>query len=219
MTQPNDPWATAQAAPASAPSATPPAEQYATASALAGSFGPAAGGSMLFNSGPGAPSLFNKTHPLGTERSGIIKSLTDKQDIDFNSHAPKFWSASKTGGPQRNSAVTTDAIDPVTGQANEKVMTVHVELQTDYRITEAECIATNRDVAYVGQDTGIRVEVIGGYDVKAFAEAMNEARARGINLSSPADLIGKRITKKRAAQKPNPGGNPSWINAYRIDNA
>lgn len=214
MTQPNDqsndPWATAQAAPASAPPAT------SDTSALAGSYGPAAAGSMLFNSGPGAPSLFNKTHPLGSERGGIIVSLTDKQDVDFNSKAPKFWSASKTGGPQRNSAVTTDAIDRVTGAKNEPVMTVHVELQTDYRITEAECVATGRDVAYVGQDTGTRVEVIGGYDVKAFAEAMTKARAAGVNLAGPQDLIGLRLDKKRIGQKPNPGGNPSWINAYRL---
>lgn len=212
MTQPNDPWATAQAAPA-----TPAPVQEATQpSALAGSYGPAAAGSMLFNAGPGAPSLFNKTHPLGSERGGIIVSLTDKQDVDFNSKAPKFWSASKTGGPQRNSAVTTDAIDPVTGAKNDPVMTVHVELQTDYRITEAECIATGRDVAYVGQDAGTRIEVIGGYDVKAFAEAMGKARAAGISLAGPQDLIGLRLDKKRTGQKPNPGGNPSWINTYRL---
>lgn len=211
----NDPWAAASAAPAQVVTV----EQSAPQDAMAGAFGAAAGGSLLFNSGPSAPSLFNKTHGLGTERGGIITKLEDKQDQDFNAKAPKYWSTSKVGGPKKNHAITLDPIDEPTGQKNRPVMVTHITLATDHRITEAECVATERDVAYVGQDKGERVDVVGGFDYKPFAEAMEDARQRGINLSSPADLIGKRLTKKRVGQKPNPGGYPSWINAYRIDNA
>jgi len=210
----NDPWAAASAAP------TPPApEQSAPQDAMAGAFGGAAGGSLLFSSGATAPALFNKTHPLGSERTGIITGMDDKQDQDFNTKTPKYWSLSKVGGEKRDKAITTDAIDQPTGKPNRPVMVTHISLDTGYRITEAECISTGRDVAYVGQDEGKRIEVVGGFDYAEFAKAMTEARARGINLASPADLIGKRLTKKRVGQKPNPGGNPSWVNAYRIDNA
>lgn len=212
MTQPvNDPWAAASAAPASVAAQASPAAD----NSIAGGFGAAAGGSLLFGQGPAAPALMNKTHPLGTERGGIITKMSDVQDKDFRSKLPKFFSRSKVDGK----GVTTDAIDGPTGQKNDPVMVTHIELDTDYRITEAECIATERDVSYVGQDDGKRIEVVGGFDFKPFREAMEDARKRGINLATPADLIGKRLTVKRAAQKPNPGGNPSWIKAYRIDNA
>lgn len=186
---------------------------------MAGAFGGAAGGSLLFSQGPSAPSLFNKTHQVGTSRSGIITGMEDKQDQDFNAKAPKYWSTSKVGGPKRNHAITLDAIDEPTGQRNRPVMVTHITLDTDYRITEAECVATGRDLAYVGQDDGKRVDVVGGFDYEPFGKAMQEARSRGITLEKPADLIGKRLTKTRVAQKPNPGGYPSWINGYRIDNA
>lgn len=213
-----DPWAAASAAPATPAGNTAVAD--APQSAMASAFGPAAGGSLLFNSGVAVPSLFNKTHPLGTERTGVIEKMEDKQDQDFTSKMPKYWSTSKVGGPQRNSAVTTDAIDGPTGQQNRPVMVTHITLQTDYRITEAECVAISRDVAYVSQDAGKRVDVVGGFDFKAFGEAMEDARKRGISLNSPEDLIGKRLTKKRVGQVPSKtGGNPSWTNAYRIDNA
>lgn len=214
MTQPNDPWAAASVAPAQAAPA-----QSAPQDAMAGAYGGSNGSTLLFSQGASAPSLFNRTHLLGTERTGIITGTEDKQDQDFNAKAPKYWSTSKVGGPKRNHAITLDAIDEPTGQPNRPVMVTHISLDTDYRITEAECVSTNRDVAYVGQDAGKRVDVIGGFDYKPFAEAIADAKARGIVLNSSADLVGKRFTKKRVAQKPNPGGYPSWINAYRIDNA
>lgn len=213
MTQPNDPWAAASAAP---PATSAPAPEQ---SGIDAGYGAATGSSLLFNAGVSAPSFFNKTHPLGTERSGIITGTKDVQDQDFNAKAPKYWSHSKTGGPKRNHAITLDAVDTTTGTPipNRPVMVTHVSLDTDYRITADECVATGRDVAYVGQDTGKRVDVIGGFDFEPFAKAMVEARSRGITLNDASDLVGKRYTKKRVAQKPNPGGYPSWINEYRID--
>lgn len=216
MTQPvsNDPWAAASAAPAAVAAAAP-------ASPLADGYGPATGSSLLFNNAAAAPSLMNKTHPLGTERKGKIKSTVDKQDQDFNAKLPKYWSTSKVGGPQRNGAITTDAIDGPTGQANRPVMVTHITLETPYRMDAAECIAVGRDVTFVQSDNGDRVEVVGGFDYKPFQEAMVDARARGIELNSAADLEGKFLTVRRAGQTPPKSGqgNPSWVKAYRIDNA
>lgn len=223
MTQPvsapvSDPWAAASASPAPAQ----PAQQAAPAAAsgMASGFGAAAGGSLLFSQGSAAPSLMNKTHLLGTSRTGIIKGLTDKQDQDYNSKTPKYWSTSKVGGEQRNRAITTDAIDGPTGQPNRPVMVTHVELETEYRLSEGEAAAISRDAASIASDTGKRVEVVGGLDFKAFSEAMVDARARGITIASPKDLEGKRLTVTRAGQVPSKSGtgNPSWVKTYRIDN-
>lgn len=218
-----DPFAAAQVAtatPASAaPTATPaPAGSPAT-DPLAGAYGDD-GSSMLFGEGASAPALFNKTHFLGSERSGIVEKSEARHDRDYTAKMPKYWSTSKVGGEQKNRAITTDPIDGPTGQPNRPVMVTHVTLRTDYRMSEIEVGATGRDSSFIETDDGTRVEVIGGLDLKVFREAIADARKRGILLTSAADLIGKRLTVKRAAQKPNPhGGNPSWIKSYRIDKA
>jgi hypothetical protein len=188
---------------------------------IAAGFAPSVGGggNLLFSQGNAAPSIMNKTHPLGTSRGGIIKSVTDKQDQDFSSKTPKYWSTSRVGGEQRNRAVTTDAVDGPTGQPNRPVMVVHVELSTDYRLTDAEAVAVGRNASAVATDDGKRIEVIGGFDFEPFTKAMEDARMRGIVLTDYPSLIGKRLTITRAGQKPNPGRESSWIKAYRIDNA
>jgi len=213
-----DPFAAAQAAesagtPASAPVAEP--------DNLAGGYGESdpGGSSLLFGEGGAAPALFNKTHFLGTERSGIITKTQDKQDRDFNAKAPKFWSESRVGGEKKNGPITTDSIDAPTGKPNRPVMVTHVTLQTSYRMEPQEAVAAGRDANFGETDDGTRVEVVGGFDLKIFREAMLDARRRGITLNGPKDLEGKRLTVKRAGQKQNLGGNPSWIKEYRIDNA
>lgn len=214
----NDPFAAAAAQQAEVTPA-PVATEPAPAGGMDAGFGGALGSSLLFAEGGAAPSLFNKTHFVGTERSGIIGGTEDRQDRDFNAKMPKYWSASKVGGEQKNRAITTDAIDGPTGQPNRPVMVTHITLATEYRMTSQEAITVGRDASYADSDDGQRVEVVGGLDFKAFREAMLDARKRGIALTSPADLIGKRLTVKRAGQKANPGGNPSWIKEYRIDAA
>lgn len=220
----NDPWAAASATPATTPAAyagAPAQSAQPAESPLAGAYGQAEGSSLLFNSAESVPALFNKTHLLGTERTGIIRATEDKQDQDYNAKLPKYWSASQTGGERRDRKITTDPIDPVLGVANRPVMVVHVRMETDYRVTESECLATGRDVSYVTRDAGTRVEVVGGFDLKAFAQAMEDARKRGITLAGPQDLVGKRLTVKRIGQTPPKSGqgNPSWVKSYRIDNA
>lgn len=221
MTQPvNDPWAAASATPA--PVAPAPV-QPAGASLLADAYEAPEGESILFGAPAGAPSLFNKTHFVGTERTGIITGLTDKQDMDYTTRAPKFRSASKTGGEKGNSWVTTDPIDKITGERNKPIMCAHIALDTAYRVTAQEAAAVNpsRDAnEAVASDDGSRVLVIrGGADLKAFKKAMGEAVRNGIRITGPADLTGLRITAKRAGQVPNQTGNPSWVMEYRIERA
>ncbi len=225
MSQPNDPWAAATPVAAASPvqqyAPTPTPVLASIGGGISGAFGPAAGQSRLFTQRTAATSLFNKTHPLGTERTGIIGSVEEKQDRDMDAGLPKFWSLSKVGGATRNKAVTTDAIDAPTGQANQPIIVTHISLNTDYRLTAEEAMAisngkTPRDIT---QDDGTRIEVVKGLDEKAFYEAIVDARARGIALPDENALTGKRLTVKRIGQKPNPGYQPSWVKAYRIDNA
>ena len=196
-------------------------QQGGGSSALAGAYAPAPttsfAQSRLFDQEQAAPSLFNKTHFLGTERTGIITGPPrDVQDKDYDSRLPKYWSKSKVGKP--TPAITTDPIDGPTGEPNDKVMSIHFDLQTDYRMTEQECYAVNRDPAFVREDDGRRVEVISGRDIKAFRKAMDEFTASGGKLAGPEDFVGKRITSKRAGQVPA-GANKAWVREFTISNA
>lgn len=201
-----DPWAAAQAS-TSASTAT------AGESQLAGDLpAPAPAESQLFNSGGVSyPSLFNKTHTLGTERTGIITKVTDVQARTYSTEGPgdlKFWQ-------QGESKPVTLAVNPLTGERNRPVMDTHFELDTEYRITAAECVAINRKAEYVQEDAGKRVFAAGGFDLKATREAL-QRDAGALGVTCTADLIGKRVTVKRYDQKPNPGGNPSWILAVKF---
>jgi hypothetical protein len=216
-----DPFAAAQVA---GSAGTAAATSTATAAAedagnFAGAYDEVEGSSLLFGEGAAAPALFNKTHFLGTERSGIITKTADKQDRDFNAKAPKFWSESRVGGEKKNGAITTDPIDAPTGKPNRKVMVTHVTLATGYKMEQQEALAAGRDANFGDTDDGTRVEVVGGFDIKIFKEAIQDANRRGLNIRGPKDLEGKKLTVKRAGQKQNPGGNPSWIKEYRLDNA
>lgn len=209
----NDPWAAAaapQVQPSQATQQTPPGAEQA--SSLAGSYAPvvaATTGSLLFSQGGVAPSLFNKTHFLGTERTGIItKAPYDRQDQDFSAKVLKYWSTSKVDGK----ATTTDPVDGPTGQPNRPVMSTHIELSTDYRMDVAECAAVGRDVAFAGQDDGSRVFVVTGKQgFEAFRKAIGQAIASGIPIARDEDLIGLRLMVKRVGQTPNVKGNPSWV--------
>lgn len=217
MTQPiqNDPWAAA-----ASPQAQPAqfdAQRQEPASSLAASYTPAPGSASLLFAGGAAPSLFNKTHPLGTVRTGIItKAPYDRHDQDFNAKLPKYWSTSRVNGK----ATTTDAIDVPTGQPNRPVMSTHIELDTDYCMDVNECVAVSRDVAFAQQDDGKRVFVVTGKQgFQAFREAIGQAIATGVSITKDEDLVGLRLTVKRVGQTPNPGGNPSWVIAVKLERA
>lgn len=216
MTQANDPWAAAGVA------TQAPAREVATVGqgqGMAGAFPPPSAESRLFTPQSVAPSMFNKTHALGTERTGIVKvAPVDRQEQDFTEKRPKYFSRSKVAGK----ATTLDAIDGPTGQPNDPIMGTHIELATDYRMTAAEIVAVGggRDPSFAQQDDGTRVLVVSGKQpYKAFFDAIADANSRGLNLRSGADLVGKRVTARRVGQTPNQTGNPSWVVAYRIDAA
>lgn len=198
MTQ-TDPWAAADAAQNGSTSG-PASRQEAYGS----------GPSRLFGTGGGAPTLFNKSHPVGTERTGIItKAPYDQQRTKMGTGELLFWQNGEKGP-------VTNPVNAATGQPNRPVLDTVIELSTEYVMDQAEAGALNRDSIYEGTD---RRDFV-GKELKAFQDAIKDAVSRGIQLNSDADMVGKRLTKKRVSTKPNPhGGDPIKVHAYRIDNA
>ncbi len=142
--------------------------------------------SQLFTGGPSYPSLFNKTHLLGTELTGIITKVQDVQGRDFDTKQPATW---PDGSPK---------------------MDTHITVSTDYRMTAQECAAIDRDPSFVQEDDGTRVFVAGGFNLKTVREAIKRD-APGLGVTRTADLVGKRITVKRAGQtQRGQKGNKSW---------
>jgi ribosomal protein S16 len=199
----SDPWAAAQSA--SSPASTAPAGE----SQLADSYGQEE--SQLFSGGgEGAgPSLFNKTHPVGTERTGIIvKPPYDRHSTNMKGEL-KYWQ-------QGEKQPVTNAVNPATGQPNRPVMDTVIVLDTEYQMDAAEAAALGREAPYEG---GQRSDTI-SKDMKLVMEAIADAVKRGVQITKGADMVGKRYTKKRVSQKPNPhGGDPIKEHSYRIDNA
>lgn len=193
-----DPWAAAQV--------TSPAGDAGQTSQLGDSF--SGGGdseSQLFGGGNLYPSLFNKTHLLGTERFGVItKAPYDVHSLTFDKpRKRKYWDG--------NGGVTTEEINPVTRRPNEPIMDTMIELATEYRLDAAERAAIDRDASY--EDDGSRTFVASAQGLKETKDAI--ARFNKANparpIRSPQDMVGLRIRVKRAGTKPNPKGNPSWI--------
>lgn len=189
----------------------PPAQQYAadTSGNLTESF---AGQSSQLFGGPVMPSsLMNKTHGLGTSRTGkIAEPPYDVQSRDFNSKLPKFWANTPVMGANgKMSKVTTNATDHVTGEKLRPVLDTVVVLETAYRFDAAECAAIGRDATL--PDDGARAAYISGEDLKQL-----RAEIRRLGIRSEQDMVGLIFTMTRVGQKPNPGGNPSWINKIEL---
>jgi hypothetical protein len=201
-----DPWAAAQASTSEGESqvgaAYAPAEDQE---------------SQLFSNTVASPSVFNKTHGIGTERTGIItKKPYDRQDVDFNTKSPKFFLQTPELRDGKLRKVGSTPVDAATGKPNQPVMSTFLELDTEYVMDAAEAAAVGRETPYEGTD---RVFVAGGADLKVLKKAIEEAGQRGIRITKGADLVGLRFTAKRTGQTPNAGGNPSWVTAMRFDKA
>lgn len=140
------------------------------------------------------PSLFNKTHIVGTERTGIIvKAPEDRQSRFFKEGgvgALKFWGAD--GKP----TVDTMGLD---GRPNRPCMDTVFVLDTEYRMTEAEL-----DDAGMDSDSGQRGVFAGGDQLKAIKGAIKESGAR-----KRSDLVGARLTLKRTG-KVTKGDFKAW---------
>lgn len=178
---------------------------------LADAYVPESAKSQLFDGRVRRLSLFNKLHTLGSERSGIITAAPeDKQDKDNETQALKYWPTTRVDGSAKP---VFDPIDRATGQPNRPVMSTHVEVDTDYRVTRDEwgVIGRSMDDFREGEDDGARVFVASGDSLNAMKKAMQAANRNGIKIAGPEDLIGLRLTAKRAGQKPNRVGQPSWV--------
>lgn len=225
MTQ-NDPWAAAAMPQGNPATPTPAAGNIATppADSLAGAYdtAPPEDSSLLFGAeGSSMPSLFNKTHFMGTERTGIIaKAPYDKHDTDYTTKELKYWNDGKIPDAEgKVKMTTTHATDPRTGKPNRPVMACHVELTTDYRQTLDEWVALERpaDDFDPTRDEGNRDFVLSTkLALDAFRDAIKVANANGRAIRGSADLVGKRLTAKRVGKKPNVTGNASWIWEVKI---
>lgn len=156
------------------------------------------------------PSLLNKTHPLGTERTGTISAPPfDVHSTTFGTPSErqkKYWADSPLPDGKK---ITTSPTDHVTGKPLRPVKDTIIPLSTTYRFTPVECAAVNRDPAL--EDDGTRGFYASGADLKAL-----RAEIGRLGLRSEQEMVSLTLTVKRTAQKPNPGGNPSWINTVTL---
>jgi hypothetical protein len=203
MTAP-DPWATAEKA---TTTKTKPAEDT---SSLADSYNKPSG--LFAETGDGVgPSLLNKTHPVGTERTGIIaRPPFDRQSTTVRGE-PKFWPPKGMGNKP-----TTEPRDAATGERNRPVMDTVIVLDTDYTMDATEAAALSREEPFEG---GRRSYIVSSKeDKEKIKAAIMDAVNRGVSITGDADMVGKRFTVKRIATRPNPnGGDPIKIHEFRID--
>jgi hypothetical protein len=200
----SDPWAAAQSAGSPASTTTAPTGE----SQLADSYD--APSSLFAPGGEGAgPSLFNKTHPVGTERTGIIaRAPYDRHSTNMKGEL-KYWQ-------QGEKQPVTNAFHPVTNQPNRPCMDTVIVLDTEYVMNAAEAGALGREAPFEGGRRSVTIST----DMKLVKDAIADAVNRGVPIRGDADMVGKRLTVMRVNQRPNPhGGDPIKEHSYRIDNA
>src|SRR5882757_2266709 len=118
--------------------------------------------SQLFGGRVLPPSLLNKTHTLGTERTGLIVTAPyDVQSRDFATKKPKFWANSPLPD---GSKISYEPLDYITKEPLRPVLDTVIELATDYRFDAAECAAVKRDPTL--PDDGSRAFYVSGDDLK-----------------------------------------------------
>jgi len=131
-------------------------------------------------------SLWNKSHGVGTTRTGII--LQPPKDI------PSFMY--KAGGGRGDAKYWLDGkptkltVHPTTGVALDRVYDTLFVVQTDYRMTPEELLKSEMD-----EDEGKRGWFAGGEDLKAIKAAI---RASGVKNREA--LVGMRLTGTRTGQ-------------------
>lgn len=160
--------------------------------------------SQLFGGASLAPSLMNKSHPLGSKRSGVISAAPyDVHSRDFNTKKPKYWAIS---GDRK---ISLEPVDAQTGEKLRPVKDTVIPMTTDYRYDAAESSAIGRDPN--ASDDGSRAFYASGDDLKQL-----RAEIGRLKLRSAEEMIGLTLTVERSGQKQNPGANPSWINKVTL---
>lgn len=166
--------------------------------------------SQLFSGGDGAgPSILNKTHPIGTERVGIIaKPPYDRHSTNMEGKL-KYWQDGKD-------APVLDAVNPATRDNNRKVLDTIVVLDTDYVMDAAEAKATGREQPFEG---GQRSLILSGKELKKFKAEIGRV-AQDLGIRSDKDLVGLQVRVKRVSEEPNPKGGPTIKHhEFRIEKA
>lgn len=154
------------------------------------------GGALFGGQGKRIPSLFNKGHQAGEVRGGII---VDIKDVHSHTHKnegnlPRYWEDGNTG---KGISPVTYPVSKITGKPNRPVMDVHIVLDTDYRLTTAECTLLERDPKDVETDDGKRAFVVS--DTRQFQEGVQAFNQENPStpIIGPKDLIGIRLDAKR----------------------
>lgn len=206
-----DPWQAAHNAQAQSNGTPPPSvPQTEAATGLAGAYADQPSG-IFAGSGGAGPSLMNKTHPVGTSRTGIVAKPPYLRQSTNQKGEPKFWQ-------QGSNQPVTNAVDAA-GQPNRKVMDTIVELDTEYQMDAQEAAMLNREAPFEG---GRRSITLAGDKLKAFIKAVQAYNASHPTapITGDPDMVGKRVTETRVATKPNPnGGDPIKIHEYQIADA
>ena len=150
----------------------------------------------LFGGGS-LPSMFNKTHGIGDEVTGIVSAAATQRHsrtyVQDGVGDLKYWS-------ERERKPVTDSFDAVTQKQNNPLYDTVVPMSTDYR-----------DPAKP-EDDGARAFYLSSNDLKAFRAAIGVAK-----LTSMGQLVGMRVTGKRTGQVPTGKGNAAWTYAFKIE--
>lgn len=195
MTQSNtDPWAAAQAQVSGNQ-----AGSQAGQGIMPDQSNPGLGGGSLFGGGgKRLPSLFNRTHGAGTVRGGEIIDVKDVHSREFTrEEGPgelRYWEDGNSGKGVRP---VTYPVSKITGKPNRPVMDTHLTLKTDYRLSPEEIGALKRDPDDAKSDNGDRVFVINNLRDAQEAIATWNKDNPGKAITSPAELIGRKIEVKR----------------------
>ncbi len=162
------------------------------------------GGGVLFNGGGRSiPSLFNKSHQMGTVRTGTITDIKDVHSRELirddktgalTTGGLKYWEDGNSG---KGVKPVTWPVSKVTGKQNRPVMDTHIQLSTEYRMDESECRVIQRDPAFVKEDNGDRAYVVN--DIKGFQAAIAEYNKEnpGSPITKAEDLLQRTLTVKR----------------------
>lgn len=231
MTQPNDPWAAASAAPAAVAtrehsSAADYGQPDAGTSSLAGSYAPEPGKqSSLF--GPTIetlPSLFTLQHAPGTKiKMKITAAPRDVQSTCHPSQAPdkrsrlkQFWVTDPATG-QRKPGL--DPIDRATGKPNDPVMNLVISGETAERDPQIEGDDGRRSWFVSGSAKPPRGHSLGDPVLssrRAVLDALELAVKDGISITKDDDLIDLFIEVHRVRRE-QPGVSTSpWFWQARI---
>lgn len=150
-------------------------------------------------------SLFNKTHGIGTSRSGrISKAPEDRQSRFFKEDgvgALKFWGKNAAG-----KAVPVANDTDASGNKLKPCLDTVFVLDTEYRLTPAELAERGMD-----EDNGKRGFFASGDSFVAIRKAIQEAR-----LSSRSQLVGMKLTVTRTGKK-QVGDFKAWTHTAKLE--